>query len=62
MSPGAGDDGGDPTGSLSGLDGRFVTTTTEAFPSISVLLNWPEALRSRGDGQWSAAHEPTRGR
>ena len=32
-------------------DGRFVTTRSDAAPSISVLLNWPEALRSRGDGQ-----------
>ncbi len=32
-------------------DGRFVTTRSDAAPSISVLLNWPEALRSPGDGQ-----------
>ena len=30
-------------------DGRFVTTTSDAAPSISVLLNWPEALRHRSD-------------
>ncbi len=30
-------------------DGRFVTTTSDAAPSISVLLNWPEALRPRSD-------------
>ena len=32
-------------------DGRFVTTRADASPSISVLLNWPEALRSRSDGR-----------
>ena len=32
-------------------DGRFVTTRSDADPSISVLLNWPAALRSRRDGQ-----------
>ncbi len=31
-------------------DGRFVTTRSDNAPSISVLLNWPEALRSRSDG------------
>ena len=30
-------------------DGRFVTTRSDNAPSISVLLNWPEALRSRSD-------------
>ena len=32
-------------------DGSFVTTRSEGAPSISVLLNWPETLRSRGDGR-----------
>ena len=32
-------------------DGSFVTTRSESAPSISVLLNWPETLRSRGDGR-----------
>ena len=31
-------------------DGRFVTTRSDNAPSISVLLNWPEALLSRSDG------------
>ena len=31
-------------------DGRFVTTRSESAPSISVLLNWPETLFSRGGG------------
>ena len=30
-------------------DGRFVTTRSDTDPSISVLLNWPEALRSRSN-------------
>ena len=30
-------------------DGRFVTTRSDGDPSISVLLNWPEALRFRSD-------------
>ena len=33
------------------VDGSFVTTRSESAPSISVLLNWPETLRSRGDGR-----------
>ena len=32
-------------------DGSFVTTRSGVDPSISVLLNWPEALRSRSDGR-----------
>ena len=32
-------------------DGSFVTTRSVADPSISVLLNWPEALRSRRAGR-----------
>ena len=32
-------------------DGSFVTTRSAADPSISVLLNWPDALRSRSDGR-----------
>ena len=32
-------------------DGSFVTTMSESAPSISVLLNWPETFRSRGDGR-----------
>ena len=31
--------------------GSFVTTRSGADPSISVLLNWPEALRARSDGR-----------
>ena len=31
--------------------GSFVTTRSGADPSISVLLNWPEALRTRSDGR-----------
>ena len=31
-------------------DGRFVTTRSESAPSISVLLNWPATLFSRGGG------------
>ena len=32
-------------------DGSFVTTSSVGDPSISVLLNWPEALRSPGAGR-----------
>ena len=31
--------------------GRFVTTTSESAPSISILLNWPETLSSRSAGR-----------
>ena len=32
-------------------DGSFVTTRPGSAPSISVLLNWPETLRSRSDAR-----------
>ena len=40
--------GGQPPSYDVAADGRFVTIGADAIPAVSVILDWPELLRSRG--------------